>query len=144
MGGCTTRSLLNPGKLGVSHTGGSHHEDCSILGSILGFPYFGKVPFAARTFRWCKISSINSLARRTLHVSLQKHVIDAGLIFQEYMLHQNSISLSIKKEDVISACPKRSQGRSTREDRVVLRVAKQEFLPWLQLRKTIVTIVPLK
>ena len=28
--------------------GGPHHKGYSILGSILGFPYFGKLPFVCR------------------------------------------------------------------------------------------------
>ena len=44
-------SIMNPGKkyggflkLGVSYWGGPHNKDYSILGSILGSPYLGKLP----------------------------------------------------------------------------------------------------
>ena len=41
---------MQPGQLGVSQNegylfGGPHHKDYYILGSILGSPYFGKLPF---------------------------------------------------------------------------------------------------
>ena len=42
--------------MGVSRTygylfGGPHNKDYGILGSILGFPYFGKLPYGLIGFR---------------------------------------------------------------------------------------------
>ena len=33
-------------KIRATFFGGSHNKDCSILGSILGSPYFGKLPYS--------------------------------------------------------------------------------------------------
>ena len=31
--------------MGLGHFGGPYHKDYSVLGSILGSPYFGKLPY---------------------------------------------------------------------------------------------------
>ena len=53
------RSIWGVLKIQGYHFGGLHKKDCSILGSILGFPYFGKLPYrnyitGFRVFGLCK------------------------------------------------------------------------------------------
>ena len=42
--------FVNQQELGY-HFGGPHNKDCSILGSILGYPNFGKLPQGLGIFR---------------------------------------------------------------------------------------------
>ena len=56
MVGRARSQFLMKGNLGVSQNygylfGSPHNKDYSILGSILGFPYFGKLPFRVEGFR---------------------------------------------------------------------------------------------
>ena len=61
-------------KLGVPFWGGPHNKDLSILGSIVGFPYLGKLPYSVftlpRSVSRCHVLGFHSIWLG-LHVVLQ-------------------------------------------------------------------------